>query len=128
MMLNREEFDEALAVLCSDGLARMDPALLLRVALTVWYTSLIPDLGKVPAADRADIGYLLDRLSRFNIMSKQRKLDLLGSLAPYKPISPPATMSACKDVLAIEWGASADMMPFVEELLPYQTRHYAATI
>lgn len=68
MMLNREEFEKALAVLCSDG------------------------------------------------------------LAPYKPISPPATMSACKDVLAIEWGASADLMPFVEELLPYQTRHYAATI
>lgn len=128
MMLNREEFDEALAVLCNDGLARMDPALLLRVALTVWYTSLIPDLGKVSEANRADIGYLLDRLSRFNIMSKQCKLDLLGSLEPYRPASPPITDSQCKDVRAIEWGASADLMPFVEELLPYQTRHYAATI
>ncbi|WP_444843432.1 hypothetical protein [Duganella caerulea] len=37
MMLNREEFEKALAVLCSDGLARMDPQLLLRVAVTVWY-------------------------------------------------------------------------------------------
>ena len=128
MMLNREEFDRALAVLCSDGLARMDTELLLRVAVTVWYTSLIPDLGKVPEAFRADIGYLLDRLSRFNIMSKQRKLDLLGSLAPYKPACPPTTVSTCKDTLAIAWGASADLMPFVEELLPYQTRHYAATI
>ncbi|NVD72559.1 hypothetical protein HUX88_18700 [Duganella sp. BJB1802] len=55
-------------------------------------------------------------------------LDLLASLEPYRPASPLVTGYQCKDVRAIEWGASADLMPFVEELLPYQTRHYAATI
>ncbi len=118
MMLKREEFERALAVLCSDGLAWMDTDLLIRVAVTVWYSSHIPNLGKVPEPCRADIGYLLDRLSRFNIMSKERKLELLASLEPYRPASPPATESQCKDVRAIEWGACADLMPFVEELLP----------
>ena len=128
MLLKRDEFAKALATLCSEGLARVDTDLLIRVAVTVWYSRFIPDLSNVPEPCRADIGYLLDRLSRFNIMSKERKLELLASLVPYKPESLPATTSACKDTLAIAWGASADLMPFVDDLLPYQTRHYAVTI
>ena len=118
---------DALSDLSRQGLAGADKHLVVEVAKAVWYSANVPNLGNMPAQLRADAGYIVDRLARFNVLPKWRKLQLLAALEPYKRLSPPSTGSSCRDPLAIAWGASADLTVFMPDLLPYQTRHFAAT-
>lgn len=117
------EFENVLGQLVGRGFARADAGLLREVAERLWYDHTVPDLSKVPSSLRADAGYLVDRLSRFNVLSRSQKLAVLSALSPFKPAQPKA--SACKDPLALAWGASSDLTARLAELMPYQTRQYA---
>lgn len=97
---------------------------LTRVAERLWYGRSVPDLGKVPEPYRRDVGYLVDRLARFNVVNAGRKQKVLAALTPYKPLST-AEWQNYRDALASAWGASAELTPRLAELLPYQTREYA---
>ncbi len=110
------------------GFARVDPKLLRVVAERLWYTGEVPNLAKVRAALRPDAGYLVDRLARFNVLPKERKLRLLSAIRPFQPASPAHNAAAAgrKDPLAVAWGASMDLTSRLGELMPYQTRQYAA--
>ena len=126
-IMNSKDFHQALIELAQHGIRRMDRQLLAEVAVAVWYSSVQPDLSQIPPLLRSDVGYVLERLARFNILTKQRKLKLLASLEPYRRLRQPAADSHFQDPLAVAWGASADMTPFMQDILPYQTRHYAAS-
>lgn len=118
------EFEGVLGQLVGQGFTRADSGLLREVAERLWYSHSVPDLTKVPSRLRADAGYLVDRLARFNVLSKEQKLLVMTALSPFKPIQPVA--SACKDPLAVTWGASMDLTTRLPELMPYQTRQYAS--
>ncbi|NMG17661.1 hypothetical protein [Aromatoleum bremense] len=110
------------------GFARVDPDLLREVAERLWYVGEVPNLAEVPAKLRPDAGYLVDRLARFNVLPKEQKLRLLSAVRQYQPPlpAPSAGVARCKDPLAVAWGASMDLTSRLGELMPYQTRQYAA--
>ncbi len=107
------------------GLNGVDREHIIFIAKSVWYYDLIPDLGQIPGPFRNDVGYLIDCLARFDVLPKQRKLELISAMERYKP-SLPAAESCCHDPRARAWGASCDIMPFMGDILPFQTRHYAS--
>ncbi len=126
-MIDERALEHMLIDIGRRGLAHADRVLVVEVAMCIWYSDLVPDLRVVPPELHGDVGYLLDRLARFNVLTKQRKLQLLAALTPYKVQRRPAATSSCQDHLAVEWGASADLTPLYPALLPYQTRHFGDT-
>ena len=120
--------EQMLGDVARHGFARVDPKLLREVAERLWYAGEVPNLAEVPAKLRPDAGYLVDRLARFNVLPKERKLQLLSAVRQYQPSSPaPKTeVAGRKDPLAVAWGASMDLTSRLGELMPYQTRQYAA--
>jgi hypothetical protein len=107
------------------GLNGVDREHIIFIAKSVWYYDLIPDLGQISGPFRNDVGYLIDCLARFNVLPKQRKLELISAMERYKPLLP-AVESRCHDPRARAWGASCDIMPFMADILPFQTRHCAS--
>ena len=110
------------------GFAHVEPELLREVAERLWYEREVPNLAEVPAKLRPDAGYLVDKLARFNVLPKERKLRLLAAVRKYQPSSPAPRVDVAgrKDPLAVAWGASMNLTSRLGELMPYQTRQYAA--
>ena len=124
MTSRKPAFEKMLGDVARQGFARADAGLLRLVAERLWYGRSVPDLGKVPEPYRPDVGYLVDRLARFNVVKAARKQKVLAALTPYKP-SGTVEWQRYRDPLASVWGASAELTPRLAELLPYQTREYA---
>lgn len=118
------EFERMLGSIARQGFARADAALLRKLAERLWYGRSVPDLSKVQEEYRRDAGYLVDRLTRFNVVKVTRKQKVLAALTPFKPANANPSQSY-RDALASAWGASAELTPRLAELLPYQTREYA---
>lgn len=118
--------DGTLVELGRQGLAQADSELVVQIAKVLWYSTEIPNLAEMPAAHRNDVGYVIDRLARFNVVPKERKLRLLAAIEPFKGNASQSAPTLGKDPLAVAWGASADMSRFMPDLIPLQTRHYAA--
>ena len=64
------------------GLGYADPEDVVYIAKNVWYYDFMPDLSAVSGPYRNDVGYLFDRLARFNVLTKERKLALIYAVAP----------------------------------------------
>lgn len=107
------------------GLHGVDRELIIFIAKSVWYYDLMPDLDEIEGPFRNDVGYLIDCLARFDVLEKEHKLELIAAVERYKP-SAPALDSERHDPRAREWHSSADIMPFMGDILPFQTRHYAS--
>lgn len=119
-----DDYEAMLAELARQGVARVSPMVLKQVAEGLWYEKKVPDLNRVPARYRRDAGYVVDRLLRFNVLSKEQKLVVLRALEPFKPKDAKSSR-ACRDPLAQAWGAQADLTSRFPELMPLQTRQYA---
>lgn len=119
-------FEDMLSAVAQQGLPAADPRILRAIAEQLWYEDAIPDLSKVEVPLRNDAGYLIDILVRFKVLPKAQKLAVIAALEPFKPAQP-TIHPACKDPRALAWGAHADLTRRLPELLPYQTRQYAAT-
>lgn len=117
--------ERLLAEVVVQGFANADHTLLRETAERLWYTCEVPDLALLPASHRAEAGYLVDRLARFNLLTKSRKLQILAALRPYRP-GAAKSETHLKDPLAAAWGSSMDLTSRLGELMPYQTRQYAA--
>lgn len=116
-----------LGAIAHQGLAHADQTLLCQVAERLWYSHDVPNLAVLSSALRPDAGYLVDRLARYSVLSKSRKLRLITVVQPYKGTcdGQDRWITTCKDPLAREWGASSDLTCRMAELLPLQTRQYA---
>lgn len=127
-LVRRMALERMLGDVARQGFARVEPELLREVAERLWYEGEVPDLAEVPAKLRPDAGYLVDRLARFNVLPKERKLRLLAAVRQYQPSYPAhrTELAVRKDPLAVAWGASMDLTSRLGELMPYQTRQYAA--
>ena len=109
MLCIDQTFEQQVALTAHRGLARVDAASLREIADTLWHTHHIPDLSGVPAELRADAGYLIERLVRFNVLDRARRNEILEALAPWQDSSNREAASTCRDPLAQEWGASSDL-------------------
>lgn len=103
MTSRQPAFEKMLGDVARQGFARADAGLLRLVAERLWYGRSVPDLGKVPEPYRPDVGYLVDRLARFNVVKAARKQKVLAALTPYKP-SGTAEWQRYRDTLASVWG------------------------
>jgi len=117
--------EQKLGEVARQGLAHADQQLLREVAEQLWYSAAVPNLAHVPPLLRPDVGYLVDKLARFNVLGSARKFALLDAVRPYLHAREKPANSVCRDPLAVEWGASSDFSCRLRELMPYQTRQYA---
>lgn len=122
-----ESLNEALVALVQQGLLLADKERLIEVAKALWYSPEVPDPSNLPPQCQNDVCYVIDRLARFNVLSKSRKLQLLNAIEKFRKDLGTQPASATLDPLAASWGASGDLIPFMQDLLPFQTRHFAAS-
>ncbi|MDG9885608.1 hypothetical protein N7650_22465 [Pseudomonas sp. GD04058] len=128
--------------LAQDNLRRADPEVLIELALLLWYSEdPLPAVRDVlDGLDGIELRraiYTLDRLRRFNVLTRQRYQELadLVRLPRWDPLKvvfvlsppPPRGRSAeWPDFLAQGWGLGELERLKASCVLPYQTRHYAA--
>ncbi len=110
------------------GLAHADRADVVMFAKQLWYSNDVPDLSGLPTEQRNDAGYVVDCLTRFNVLNKKRKTVLLNVVGEFKPTKSQPFSTNNVDPLANAWNASGDLMKFMSDLLPLQTRTYASEL
>jgi hypothetical protein len=134
---------EALVRLGRGPLDQADDATLIRAAEEVWYehSSLETELRLFLACSPDEVavrraGYLLEKLTRFSCLSDERASEALGSLSllfeNYRSNAKTGYQRGTRlrdrrDELAVSWGLTEGLGLKVQTLLPYQTRHYAAS-
>lgn len=96
------------------------------IALNIWYENVTPDTSHFNTLQKQKAGYLLDRLMRYNCVSKQRKLELLLLVNTLKDSCElkPSLEPNNAEPLALSWGLTEDIAQLASDLLQYQTRHY----
>lgn len=109
MAYTNQTFEQFVSLIVHRGINNIDNVMLRQVANELWTTSIVPDLGRVPAELRADAGYLIDRLTRYNAIDQSREVEILTALAPWQDQIEHDASPLCRDPLAQEWGASGDL-------------------
>ncbi|RDL42753.1 hypothetical protein DN730_18205 [Marinomonas piezotolerans] len=109
------------------------------VALAVWHEGFVPSLENLSPRSYREAGYVLDNLRRFNCVPLDKKeelskaIELLENSATADQVrtthaSVQQVMAKrTRDRLARKWGLDTSLNSLVQELLPYQTRHYDHT-
>lgn len=117
-----EDMQRALSQIAHGGLATVNSSDVVKVAYAMWHQLLTPQLNPflgLPFA--ADAAFLVDRLTRFNCVSRERKIQLLTMLGSFKPARC-VPVEPLQDPLAVQWGASRDLKELISASLPLQSR------
>ena len=142
--LNRKQsFGALLESVTQQRLSQVASGSLVELAKQLWYEErdLVPILQREVAAklhepeQRLRVLYLVDLLRRFPCVPAEkaaRLKDFVSSWSSLKPAehSPQATQLVSRyqlDKLAYEWGQEEDVSKQMQDVLAFQTRHYAAT-
>lgn len=121
------DMNATLCKLTARGLEHAESAYVVMFAKQLWYSNDVPDLGALPSKQRNDAGYVVDCLAMFNVLPKERKAVLLSLVKEFKPTKIQSFRNNV-DPLANAWNASGDLMKFMPDLLPLQTRTYASEL
>ncbi|SEP94727.1 hypothetical protein SAMN03159444_00775 [Pseudomonas sp. NFACC02] len=140
---DRHILSEALDRLGKGPLSLADDQTLITAAQEVWYehSSLESELRLFLARSPDEVavrraGYFLEKLTRFTCLSNERASEALYSLSLLlkryrsqdEPSDTPGTrLRERRDKLAFCWGLDEGLGLKIQTLLPYQTRHYAAS-
>lgn len=140
---DRHILSEALDSLSRGPLSLADDETLISAAQEVWYehSSLESELRLFLARSPDEVavrraGYFLEKLTRFTCLSEGRASEALYSLSlllkRYRSQdelsdTPGARLRERRDRLALCWGLDEGLGLKIQTLLPYQTRHYAAS-
>jgi hypothetical protein len=140
---DRHVLFETLNKLGQEPLNQADDETLVSLAHEVWYehSSVDSELRLFLARDPDEVaarrvGYLLEKLTRFPCATDDRAFETLNALALLSKrfprqdeLDPPdgARLRDLRDELAVSWGLNEGLGPKIQTLLPYQTRHYAAS-
>ena len=124
-------------------LNQADDDLLVSLAHEVWYehssveSELCHYLASGPEEVEARrVGYLLEKLTRFVCLTDDRAVETLHAVSllaqrfprQHELEAPAGTrLRELRDELAVSWGLTEGLGLKVQTLLPYQTRHYAAS-
>lgn len=98
------------------------------LALAIWYEGFTPNVYGLKSNELQKAGYLLDRLMRFNCVSDDRKLELMKIVSDVRlslkqNLHSPLSL-ADVEPLAQKWNLDEDISLIIQQLLPFQTRHY----
>jgi hypothetical protein len=113
----------------SSPLATLSVEELKPIALGVWHEDYTPELNDMNLVELQKAGYLIDRLMRYNCVSVDRKIELLGLVKDIKQNLPQETQAVSSlrnvDPVAKKWNLKEDVSRLISSLLEYQTRHYS---
>lgn len=110
--------------LSKKGLSDATPQQVVQTALELWHKNYLPSLTGLSGENKRVAGYLLDRLSRFNCLSAERKAKLQEVAQSARADVPHRESQLKVDSLAKQWGLDYDLRPFMKDLLPLQTRNF----
>ena len=87
----------------------------------------MPDIASVkllPQEQQKIIGYLTEFFSTFNVVEKERTIQLVELASKLKEQITPVFNDQNMDEIAAEWGLDENLNTFHKDILFYQTRHY----
>ena len=138
-----ERFIDNLLELVSSPFREQGSQKLVNVAVAVWYGEIVLLQGFSKVAKDPNIDdlskkkalYIFDTLRRYPCVSAKRKQvakQMISESTVLKgrsgdPLAEMRVKNFLLDRLAFEWGLSEDVSALMKDVLPYQTRHYAAT-
>ncbi len=98
------------------------------IALAIWYEDYTPNLNDLGLKESRKAGYVVDSLMRFSCVSNDRKRELLQIVQDINELTAEIMQSTeaslSEEPLAAKWHLCDDIAQLLQELLPYQTRHY----
>lgn len=97
------------------------------LALAVWYQDFVPSVDSFNGQEAGLAGYVLDKLTRYNCLSSEKKSYLRTHLLSELERKKAALFlgeTNSKDMLAKQWGTPVDLKKEFRSLLPYQKRHF----
>lgn len=97
------------------------------LALAVWYRDFVPSVDSLNGQEVRMAGYVLDKLTRYNCLSSEKKSYLRTHLLSELERKKAALFlgeTNSKDMLAKQWGTPVDLKKEFRSLLPYQKRHF----
>ncbi|MCL8307621.1 hypothetical protein [Pseudomonas putida] len=143
MKVSQADFNDNLLELVSDPFRDQDSQKLIETAVVVWYGDIallqgFSEIARNPSIDDASKKkalYILDTLRRYPCVSAERKQvakeiilkNIVLKSRSGDSLAEERVKTFMLDRLAFEWGLSEDVSALMKDVLPYQTRHYAAT-
>jgi hypothetical protein len=109
------------------GLSASSTDEIIRLACAYWHEVFSPDIDNaklLPVEQQKIIGYLTEFFSTFNIVKKERAINLVSLAHELKNQIDPVSNNSNADEIAAEWGLSENLNEFHKDILFYQTRHY----
>lgn len=110
----RYSLQDSLTLVAQQGLLNAAFEVAEAVALGVWYGADTPDFSKLPGAYRGDAVLLVERLAYYNVVSQERKRELLTLVRAEAPTPPPAAHDNFESAFKRH----------LPKLQPLQTRHH----
>ena len=124
--MNQENLSSLFKQVISNSFATTEVEDLKTIAIAVWHENYLPSISNLDSLQKKRAGYLIDRLMRYNCVSKSQKLKLLTLVKTLKnSISTQTNLSNPQvESLAMKWGLDEDISELMIDILQYQTRHY----
>lgn len=95
------------------------------ICIATWYENFIPEINDFSEYELRRSGYLIDKLMRFNCLSKEQKYKLKNVLDNIKKkLFFEDNFLANVEPLAKKWNINSDLKHGFRELLFLQKRHY----
>lgn len=95
------------------------------ICIAFWYENFVPDIYIFTEHELKRTGYLVDKLMRFNCVSKEQKYKLRNVLDSIKQkLFFEDNFLANVESLAKKWNINSDLKHEFRELLFLQKRHY----
>lgn len=139
----KQSFGALLETVTQQRLSQVASGALVELAKQLWYAErdLVPVLQREVAAklhepeQRLRALYLVDLLRRFPCVPAEKAARLKGFVSRWSNLKPVERSSRATqlvaryqlDKLAYEWGLEEDVSRQMQDVLAFQTRHYAAT-
>ena len=116
-----------LNTMAKQGLSSTTKDQMITLACAFWHEAFVPDVDFFLASSQEEqrtAGYLIEFFSIFNCLNEEETESLLSVTQALKNKLQPNFKASNLDDIAQEWGMEESIMPFMDELLSYQTRHY----
>ena len=128
--MNHQDLSSLFIKVISTSFSNIEMEELKTIAIALWHKNYLPSISNLDSLQKKRAGYLIDRLMRYNCVSKSQKLELLSLVKILHNNLTPEISATNFNVesLAMRWGLDEDISDLMPEILQYQTRHYLAKV
>ena len=117
--MNQENLSSLFKQVISNSFATTEVEDLKTIALAFCHENYLPSISNLDSLQQKRAGYLIDRLMRYNCVSKSHKLELLRLVKTLQnDISSPINLSESDvEPLAMKWGLNEDISELMPDIL-----------